>query len=173
MKKAITLVVLMVVVVFSVVAQSDPFATKRFVNENVELSFRSMDSEGRAQASYTVGKTSNQYYYDFDDECLVLYDENGTLAEVFGYSFINEGSELRLFNEKGSFFDLKSDNGKTAGDVVLEAIDVSAQNFLLYGGSGAAIGLAYGGSVGAVIGLGVGGLLGVGKALVHDVLGWF
>ena len=172
MKKAFTLLVLMIVVVFGVVAQSDPFATKRFVNENIELSFRCQDSEGRAQVLYVEGEDESQFYYNFDDECIALYDENGELSEVFCYSFINEGAGLRLYKEDGSFYDLKSDNGKTASDETWEDVDTVAQNFLLFGGSGAVIGFAIGGPAGSAIGLGVGGLLGVGKALAHNVFGW-
>ncbi len=171
MKKAFVLFILMVVVVFCLVAQSDPFATKRFLNKNMELSFRCQDSDGRAQVLYANDKGESQYYYNFDDECIALYDKNGELSEVFGYSFINEGSELRLYKEDGSFYDLKSDNGKTSSDKIWEAVEIVAQNFLLFGGTGAAIGFVFGGPAGSVIGLCVGGLLGIVKAIVHNIFG--
>lgn len=179
MKKVIILTLLAVVLVFGLVAQSDPFATRRFLNDGIEISFRTQDSEGRPQVYYRNEMAEQLCYYNFDEDYLVLYDENGNLFDVYGYSFINNGVGLRLFDENGRFFDLESDNGITIGDKVWEAVDTVFKNFLVYGGSGTAIGGACGAvggpvgmGVGAAIGLAVGGVLGVGKALAHDIFGW-
>ena len=172
MKKVLIVVLFVVVVVFGLVAQSDPFATKRFLNETIEVSFRTQDSEGRPQVRYRNSSSEQNCYYNFDDEYLAFFDANGESIEIYGYSFINNGTGLRLFDETGRFFDLESDNGKTTSDKVWEAVDTVFQNFLIYGGSGVAIGVCCGGPVGAAIGLAAGGVLGIGKAFTHDIFGW-
>lgn len=172
MKKVLLTVVFAMVVVLGLVAQSDPFATRRFFNDDIEISFRVQDSEGRPQVKYVNGEEETQCYYGFDENYVVLYDENENPIGIYGYSFINDGAGLRLFDEKGRFHDLESDNGKTEGDKVWEAVDVVAQNFLVFGGCGATIGFAIGGPAGAAVGLCIGGGLGIGKAFVHNIFGW-
>lgn len=171
MKKVLLTVVFALVVVLGLVAQSDPFATRRFFNDEIEISFRVQDSEGRPQVKYVNGEEETQCYYDFDEYYVVLFDENENAIGIYGYSFVKEGDGLRLFDENGRFFDLESDNGKTAGDKVWEAVDVVLQSFLIYGGSGALIG-SCGGPAGAVIGMSIGGALGIGKAFAHNIFGW-
>ena len=172
MKKFFIVIALIFVSVFCLAATSDPFATRKFVGKDIEISFREQDSEGRPQVSFKNDSSSGNYYYNFDDNYIVLFDENNAAKEVFGYTFINNGNDLRLFDENGRFFDLQSDNGKTKSDSFWEAVDVVAQNFLIYGGSGTAIGAVAGGPIGAAIGIGVGGFFGVGKAITHDIFGW-
>ena len=172
MKKILVSVVFVFIFVFCIAAKSDPFATKRFINNEIEISFRTEDSAGRPQVYYRFGSSKQQCYYNYDDEYIVFFDENNNPIEVYGYSFINGGTGLRLFDENGRFFDLESDNGKTVGDKVWESVDVVFQNFLIYGGSGATIGACCGGPVGAAIGLAVGGVFGVGKAFAHNIFGW-
>lgn len=171
MKKVLLTVVFALVVVLGLVAQSDPFATRRFFNDEIEISFRVQDSEGRPQVKYYNGTSDTQCYYDFDDSYIALFDEEGNPIEVYGYTFINNGEKLRLYDESGRFYDLESDNGKTSGDKVWEAVDVVLQSFLIYGGSGALIG-SCGGPAGAVIGMCIGGALGIGKAFAHNIFGW-
>lgn len=172
MKKAIISTVFAMVIIVSLFANNDPFATRRFLNNDMEISFRVQDSEGRPQVKYVNGTYDTQCYYGFDDSFIVLYDENDNPIEVYGYSFIKEGAGLRLYDETGRFFDLESDNGKTTGDKVWEAVDTVFQNFLIYGGSGTVIGAVCGAGVGAAIGLVAGGVLGIGKAFAHDIFGW-
>lgn len=172
MKKVFVVTLFTLVVVFGLVAQNDPFATRRFLNGAIEVSFRTEDSEGRPQVYFKNGSSEQNCYYNFDDEYLVLFDASGNPVEVYGYSFINNGTGLRLLDEDGRFFDLESDNGKTESDKVWEAVDKVFYNFLIYGGSGATIGVCCGGPLGAAIGLAVGGVLGVGKAFAHDIFGW-
>ena len=172
MKKFFIVFALIFVSVFCLAATSDPFATRKFVGNDIEISFREQDSEARPQVSFKNDSFSGNYYYNFDDSYIVLFDENHAAKEVFGYTFINNGNDLRLFDDRGRFFDLQSDNGKTKSDSFWEAVDVVAQNFLIYGGSGTAIGAVAGGPIGAAIGIGVGGFFGVGKALTHDIFGW-
>lgn len=171
MKKEIMLIAFVLVAVRCLFALNDPFATRRFVNEDIEVSFRVQDSEGRPQVKYVNGESETQYYYTFDEKYVVLFDEKDNPVEVFGYCFINNGEDLRLFDDSGRFNDLESDNGKTMGDKVWESVDVVMQNFLIYGGSGALIGTCIPG-IGTAIGLCVGGGIGVAKALVHNILGW-
>lgn len=171
MKKAIITSVFALVIVFGLFANSDPFATRRFLNNDFEISFRVQDSEGRPQVKYVRGESVSQCYYNFDDNYIVLYDEKENPIEVFGYSFINNGESIRLFEDNGKFHDLASDNGKTGGDKIWEAVDTVMQNFLIYGGSGALVGAAFS-PIGAAIGLCAGGVFGIGKAFVHNIFGW-
>ena len=171
MKKFYILFVLVFLSVSCLLAKNDPFATKKFLGDNMIISFREQDSEGRPQVSFKKDSVTEKYYYNFDDNYIAFFDENDMTKEVFGYSFINNGSGLRLFNEDGKFVDFKSDDGKTTSDKVWESVNTVAQNFLIYGGSGTVIGAAFGG-IGAPVGLAIGGVFGVGKALVHDIFRW-
>lgn len=173
MKKSIILIAFALVAIRCLFALNDPFATRSFQNEEIEISFRVQDSEGRPQVKFVNGKSKSQCYYTFDEDSIVLFDENGNSVKVLGYCFINNGEGLRLFDEGGRFYDLASDNCKTTGDRVWESVDTVMQNFLTYGASGTVIGAVIGGPIGAAIGLGIGGVLGAGKALAHNILGWF
>lgn len=112
MKKVFSVVVFALVIVLGLVAQSDPFAIRRFLNDEIEISFRVQDSDGRPQVKYVNGDVETQCYYGFDENYVVLYDENDNPIEVYGYLFISDGNGLRLFDENGRFYDLESDNAK-------------------------------------------------------------
>ena len=73
MKKVFVVTLFTLVVVFGLVAQNDPFATRRFLNGAIEVSFRTEDSEGRPQVYFKNGSSEQNCYYNFDDEYLVLF----------------------------------------------------------------------------------------------------
>ena len=73
------------------------------LNDEIEISFRAQDSEGRPQVDYRNGMSEQKCFYNFDEDYLVLFDENDNLIDVYGYSFINNGIGLRLFDENGKF----------------------------------------------------------------------
>lgn len=168
MKKTILFILIIVAAMTSLYAKDDPFATKRFISKNFEVSFRFQDEKGVPVVRVKENENTNNYYYDFDSENLAFYYSDGSCANIYQYSFIKDGQAIRLFKEDGSFIDLDSDNGKSTVDNILDSTETVLGNTLLYGFSGAALG-ALGGTYGATIGFIAGGIVGIGKSLIFDV----
>ena len=166
MKKVILIAIVILATMTSLFAKDDPFATKRFVNKDTEISFRYQDDNGIPLVQMKDKDEVYHYYYDFDSDNLAFYYSDGTCAEFYQYSFIKDGSAIRLFDENGRFMDLDSDNGKSTVDVVLETTDYVLGTATRYAFLGAGLGYVI---ANPVIGGAIGGVLGAGKALLVDV----
>ena len=167
MKKVILIAIVILPTMTSLFAKDDPFATKRFVNKDTEISFRYQDDNGIPLVQMKDNDEVYHYYYDFDSDNLVFYYSDGTCAEFYQYSFIKDGSAIRLFDENGRFLDLDSDNGKSTVDVVMEQVNIVMSNAVLYAAGGAGFGVFLGNPM---LGGAVGALVGIGKGVLVDVL---
>lgn len=170
MKKIFTTLVIILAAV-TLWAGHDPFATRRFENkkEKICMDFRVSGSDGRPQVRLSnYGKTQS-YYYNYDDQKLVMLDSGNRVQETYHYVFTNGGEGLRVFRDNGRYVDLQSDNGKTASDKGWEKADSVAQSALIWGGIGAGIGGIAAHGPGAVVGGIIGGAAGAIKGILHNV----